>query len=236
MCLFDGANIILAGGICAISTRGSLVLTQTARRHAEAELARARAVLMNAHAHLVDGIASRAGGQLTTARIVECYVRAQDLAEFDEQWLRIHAVARAGHGGLPHRDDGVLRGVISDLAEQVRDSMKPYSDSQLRALLASEFAVARATIIRVHVRNAIRLARILAPELHAASAVRFYISSMNVPGDFAGAVHAFAVSHLASEARASRLPAGRGLIVGSSTREGVAAPDPAWLDVQPLDA
>jgi hypothetical protein len=197
------------------------MLTATARRQAEPEIARARSVLLSTHAHLVEGIVSRLGNRLTTSRVVELYSRAQKLEDFDEQWLRIRAVAHAGHGGVDNVDS--VGGVAGDVAEHFRDSVLPYRDAELRALLASEFAVARATIIRVHVRNAVRLARTLAPDTAAPAAVALYIRCAEPPDDVAGAVHAFAVEHLASHTGAGLLPAGRDLTLRSGRRRPRAA-------------
>lgn len=175
------------------------------------QLARARAALMSTHAHLIQDIASRLGEYMPTARLVDLYCRVQRLSEFDEKWLRLQAVAHVGLGKTPEAVAAHARShgdsAFRALVEEFRVGIAPVGDHHLQERLACEFAAARTVVLKVHVRNAIALAHLLAPELTAPAAVAWYIRDMDVPDDISGAVYAFAVAQLDSGAGRAVLPA-----------------------------
>jgi hypothetical protein len=194
-------------------------------RRVEVELARSRAVLLSTHAHLSETIAARVGDRLPTARLVQLYCRALRLPDFDEVWLRIHAVAHAGSGGPVWQDtvhDGAaVRRIWRSLLEEIRISLAPHGDEALQERLAYEFAAARAVVMKVHVRNATRLAAALSPAVSGPAAVAQYIRHMDLPDDMRGAVYAFAVA---------RLHAARYAAMLSPPPGGVAVANPADSD------
>jgi hypothetical protein len=208
-----------------------MLMTPFTKQRAETELARARAMLLSTHAHLIDGIAGRVGGLVPTARLVELYCRAQGLHEFDEQWLRIHAVAHSGTGTHPHAG-GALRQRLASVVEEVRGSLAPRGNPGLAEALTYEFAAARGAVIRVHVRNAARLARALAADVSGPAAVQLYIRRMEVPDRLAGAVHAFAVAHLGEHRAVQMLSSGMdGSPLAAEAIGGEVPADPRLLAV-----
>lgn len=166
-------------------------------RRAEVALARATATLLSVHAHLIEGITISLAGRLPPDRVVELYCSAQDVAQLDEAWLRVHALAHLGCGRMTTDDTAVdsdpARRLWASLRHEVRIRTAPQWDAALREELRYEFAHARAVLIKVHARNAIRFADDLSPTTPYAAAVAQYIRRMDIADDISGAVYAFAM-------------------------------------------
>jgi hypothetical protein len=196
----------------------------------EPYLARARAALLSVHAHLVQEIATRLGGRLSTARIVRRYCQANGLSDFDELWLRIQAIAHAGTGRTIGSVAAVSGGALGSLLAEVRAGIAPHGDSELQERLTCEFAAARAIVLKVHIRNAVGLARALAPAMTASAAVAFYIHELDVPHDLSGAVFALALTHLDRHSRSGMLPS------GNAGRGPAQEPETNWQQIEELVA
>jgi hypothetical protein len=185
------------------------------RQRVQVELARCRAALLSAHAQLSQDIAVRLGDRLPTTRLIELYCRAQHLSELDEAWLRINAVAHAGGGWHADATEVHDGRTAADLWNSVRDNVRvhfaPLGDAALQERLQYEFAMARAVLIKVHVRNAVAMAERLSPDVAGPSAVAHYMDQMEVPDDMCGAIYALAVA---------RLGASRGITMLASPATG----------------
>jgi len=178
--------------------------------HAELQIARARVTMLATHAHVTDGLVARLGGRLPTVRLIELYCSALGMSQFEEVWLQIHAVAHAGTGRAPRDEPGrgrAVRRALHGLVDSIRFALAPHGDPELQEMLAYEFAAARVTVIKVHVRSAVSLARALRADMSAPAAVALYIRQLDVPEDLRGAVFALALAHLGPEHGATMLPA-----------------------------
>jgi hypothetical protein len=182
--------------------------------HREAELARCNAALLAAHAHLCQNIAVRLADRLAPHRLVQLYSRRYSLAPLDEAWVRIHTIAQFGRdrayetAAAPNTSasDGAWEVVRST----VRNRIAPFRDADLQERLAYEFAEADATLIKVHVRNALSYAHVMAPRQSRVAAVMDYLARIDVPPGLAGAVHSFALTRLAHGRAIPRLTSARG--------------------------
>jgi hypothetical protein len=186
----------------------------------ELQIARARASLLATHAHIADGVVARLGSRLPTVRLIELYCQALALSEFEGAWLQIHAVAHAGTGRHADCEPGTgvaLGRTWHSLVDRLRSTLAPYGDAELQELLAFEFAAARVTVMKVHVRTAVSFARALRADMNAPAAVALYLHRLDVSEDLRGAVHAFALAHLSPEHAAAMLPPGEMLEAGMLT-------------------
>jgi hypothetical protein len=177
----------------------------------EVALAAASATLLSAHAHLSRAAAARLSSRLPAARTIVLYCRAHDLSPLDASWIRMQALARMGALYLTPVSTvpagaGRIERIRCAIREWVRVQFAPRGDPTLQELLELEYASARAVILQLHVRNALRFASSVQPHLSGPAAVALYVDRMHVPGDVSGAVYAMAVARLAAVRFAAMLP------------------------------
>jgi hypothetical protein len=166
-------------------------------------IARARASLLATHAQLSQELVGRLGDRLPTLRLIDLYSSALDLKHFEEVWLRIHAIAHGGGGDSRLQADrgrhSAVRRAWDGLLDEIRVAIAPHGDGQLQERLTYELANARSIVMKLHVRNAVALARTLAQELSAPAAVGLYIQQLDVTRDLRAAVFALALAQLRSD-------------------------------------
>lgn len=182
--------------------------------HREAELARCNAALLAAHAHLCQNIAVRLADRVTPHRLVQLYSQRYSLAPLDEAWVRIHTIAQFGRERNPETvavpETPLSGGAWNSMRASMRNRIAPFRDADLKERLAYEFAEADATLIKVHVRNALSYAHVMASQLNGAAAVTDYLTRIDVPPGFAVAVHSFALTRLAHGRAIPRITSARG--------------------------
>lgn len=194
----------------------------------EAALAAASATLLSAHAHLSRAAAARLSSRLPPTRTIGLYCRELDLEPVDASWIRMQALARMGAFCLAPittipAGAGRVERIRCAIREWLRVQLAPHGDPALQELLELEYAYARAVILKVHVRNAVRFAAAVRPDFSGPAAVALYIDRLRVPDDVRGAVYALAVAQLAAVRFTAMLPAtGDVAQRGKSLGEGAA--------------
>lgn len=189
-------------------------MTELARR-VEIALAQANATLLSAHAHLSKAAAVRLSTRIPASRAIALYSQAHELSPVDSEWIRIQTLAHMGadyfppEPTLPAGTRRIAR-IRFAIREWLRVRFAPHGDPVLREMLTYEYAHARAILLKVHVRNALRFAAALQPEISGPAAVVLYIDRVEVPRDLGSAVYALSVGQLAAGRFGALLAPGRG--------------------------
>lgn len=179
----------------------------------EIAAARAAAGILAAHVHLSHAAAARLSDRIFPLRTIELYCDAHELAAADAEWIRIHALARAGLHA-PTRDQAAherrMRAGILRFQDWMRLHLAPHRDPVLRERLQLELAHSRACILKLHARGAVRFAEAAAPDISAPVAVSMYLDRLDVDVGMHAAVHALALDRIGGKRqRALQPPAPR---------------------------